>query len=71
MAPPERNGGIGNVWRFLGLSSSPEETMTRPAASSTPAGPTDPGRAVLGGGLSLRGEISGEGDFYIYGRFEG
>ena len=71
MAPPERNGGIGNVWRFLGLSSSPEETMTRPAASSTPAGPTDPGRAVLGGGLSLRGEISGEGDFHIYGRFEG
>ena len=45
--------------------------MTRPAASSTPAGPTDPGRAVLGGGLSLRGEVSGEGDFHIYGRFEG
>jgi cytoskeletal protein CcmA (bactofilin family) len=70
VARPERNGGIGNVWRFLGLSSSSEETMTRPAVS-TQAGPTDPGRAVLGGGLSLRGEINGEGDFHIYGRFEG
>ena len=33
--------------------------------------PVDPGRAVLGSGLSLRGEITGEGDFHIYGRFEG
>jgi len=33
--------------------------------------PVDPGRAVLGGGLALRGEITGEGDFHIYGRFEG
>ena len=62
---------MGSVWRFLGLSSSPEDPITRPVVSSTQAGPTDPGRAVLGGGLSLRGEISGEGDFHIYGRFEG
>ena len=33
--------------------------------------PLDPGRAVLGSGLALRGEITGEGDFHIYGRFEG
>ena len=26
---------------------------------------------MLGSGLSLRGEITGEGDFHIYGRFEG
>ena len=71
MPRAERNGGIGNVWRFLGLSGASEETMTRPAVSSTQGGPTDPGRAVLGGGLSLRGEINGEGDFHIYGRFEG
>ena len=45
--------------------------MTRPAMSTTQAGPIDPGRAVLGAGLSLRGEISGDGDFHIYGRFEG
>ena len=62
---------MGSVWRFLGLSSSPEDPITRPMVSSTQAGPIDPGRAVLGGGLSLRGEISGEGDFHIYGRFEG
>jgi len=71
VAPPARNGGIGNVWRFLGLANSPEETMTRSAIPAPQAGPTDPGRAVLGGGLALRGEISGEGDFHIYGRFEG
>ena len=33
--------------------------------------PLDPGRAVLGSGLALRGEITGEGDFHIYGRFDG
>ena len=71
MAPSGRNGGIGGVWRFLGLAGSPEETVTRPAVQTTQAGPIDPGRAVLGGGLALRGEISGEGDFHIYGRFEG
>ena len=71
MAPSGRNGGIGGVWRFLGLAGSPEETVTRPVLQTTQAGPTDPGRAVLGGGLALRGEISGEGDFHIYGRFEG
>ena len=26
---------------------------------------------MLGSGLALRGEITGEGDFHIYGRFEG
>jgi cytoskeletal protein CcmA (bactofilin family) len=42
------------------------------AVGAAPAGaPVDPGRAVLGSGLALRGEISGEGDFHIYGRFEG
>jgi cytoskeletal protein CcmA (bactofilin family) len=71
VASPERAGGIGGVWRFLGLASSPEETLTRPAVIPTQSGPADPGRAVLGGGLALRGEISGEGDFHIYGRFEG
>jgi cytoskeletal protein CcmA (bactofilin family) len=71
VAPSARNGGIGNVWRFLGLANSPEEAMTHPTMPTTQAGPTDPGRAVLGGGLALRGEISGEGDFHIYGRFEG
>lgn len=45
--------------------------MTRSAVISSQSTPPDPGRGVLGGGLSLRGEVSGEGDFHIYGRFEG
>ena len=45
--------------------------MTRSPVIPAQSGPTDRERAVLGGGMSLRGEISGEGDFHIYGRFEG
>ena len=71
MAPSERTGGIGGVWRFLGFSGSPEEPAPRSLISSPAGTPPDPGRAVLGGGLALRGEITGEGDFHIYGRFEG
>ena len=72
MTPPEPSGGIGGVWRFLGLTSSSEETTSQPRIlSAQSSGPADPGRAVLGGGMALRGEISGEGDFHIYGRFEG
>ena len=60
------------MWRFLGLSNSPAEVAPpRAAAPAAAEAPADPARAVLGGGLSLRGEIAGEGDFHIYGRFEG
>ena len=45
--------------------------MTRPPVIPAQSGPADAGRAVLGAGMTLRGEISGEGDFHIYGRFEG
>jgi len=45
--------------------------VTRSPVISTQSGPAESERAVLGGGMSLRGEISGEGDFHIYGRFEG
>jgi cytoskeletal protein CcmA (bactofilin family) len=70
VAPPQRNGGIGGVWRFLGLSGSSEEPATRPVSAAESA-PAEAGRAILGVGMALRGEISGEGDFHIYGRFEG
>ena len=59
------------MWRFLGFSASPEESAPRPVGISVADTPLDPGRAVLGGGLSLHGEITGEGDFHVYGRFEG
>ncbi len=62
---------MGGVWRFLGFSSSPDEPATRAPGPSPSGAPVDPGRAVLGSGLALRGEISGEGDFHIFGRFEG
>jgi cytoskeletal protein CcmA (bactofilin family) len=71
VTPTGRAGGIGGIWRFLGYAGSPEESTPR-AVGGTPAGaPLDPGRAVLGSGLALRGEITGEGDFHVYGRFEG
>ena len=71
MTPTGRAGGIGGVWRFLGFAGAPEEATPR-AVGGTPVGtPLDPGRAVLGSGLALRGDITGEGDFHIYGRFEG
>ncbi|HYN20308.1 MAG TPA: polymer-forming cytoskeletal protein [Thermoanaerobaculia bacterium] len=71
MAPSGRAGGIGGVWRFLGFASSPEEAAPRSIGSAALTAPVDPGRAGLGGGLALRGDITGEGDFHIYGRFEG
>lgn len=71
MAPSGRAGGIGGVWRFLGFAGSPEEAAPPSIANSPVGAPPDPGRAVLGSGLALRGEITGEGDFHIYGRFEG
>jgi cytoskeletal protein CcmA (bactofilin family) len=72
VAPSSREGGIGGLWRFLGFSGSTEdEPLPRAVGASAAGAPVDPGRAVLGSGLALRGEISGEGDFHIYGRFEG
>jgi len=72
VAPSGRTGGIGGVWRFLGFAGSPEEEAAPRTIGASPVGaPLDPGRAVLGSGLALRGEITGEGDFHIYGRFEG
>lgn len=59
------------MWRFLGFAGSPEEPTPRSVGNLPVGAPPDPGRAVLGSGLALRGEITGEGDFHIYGRFEG
>jgi cytoskeletal protein CcmA (bactofilin family) len=71
VTPTGRAGSIGGVWRFLGFTGSPEEATPRAVGGAQVVAPLDPGRAVLGGGLSLRGEITGEGDFHIHGRFEG
>jgi cytoskeletal protein CcmA (bactofilin family) len=71
VAPSGRAGGIGVLWRFLGFASTPEEAVPPPAAYSPVGVPLDPGRAALGSGMAFRGEITGEGDFHIYGRFDG
>ena len=71
MAASGRASGIGGLWRFLGFAGSPEEAAPRAGGAPLVGAPVDPDRAVLGGGLALRGEITGEGDFHIYGRFEG
>jgi cytoskeletal protein CcmA (bactofilin family) len=55
----------------LGFAGSAEEAAPRSSGSAALTAPSDPSRAVLGSGLALRGEITGEGDFDIYGRFEG
>jgi len=64
---------MGGILRFLGLSGAPDDSAPRASLSSAGivSDASDPGRAVLGSGLSLRGEITGEGDFHVYGRFEG
>lgn len=71
MSPSGRAGGISGLWRFLGFAGSTEEALPRPAGASLAGAPADPGRGVLSSGLALRGEITGEGDFHIHGRFEG
>ena len=64
---------MGGILRFLGLSGAPDDSAPRASLSSAGivSDASDPGRAVLGSGLSLRGEITGESDFHVYGRFEG
>jgi len=62
---------MGGLWRFLGFSGSSEDASPRAHGASPVGASVDPGRAVLGSGLALRGEITGEGDFHIFGRFEG
>ena len=59
------------MWRFLGFAGPAEEAAPRSLGNTLAGAPADPGRAVLGSGLQLRGEITGEGDFHVYGRFEG
>ena len=60
---------LGNALRYLGLSGDDDMPSGVPGNGS-------PGRrevhgAVMGAGLSFRGEVSGEGDFHVAGKFEG
>ena len=59
---------LDRALRYLGLASSGDGD--RPV-ERLPRMPEARGGALLGARLSFRGEVSGEGDFHIAGRFEG
>ena len=62
-------GALGRTLRYLGLGGSADpESLAADLAAHRDAR-DEP--ATVGGGLAFRGELSGEGDFHIAGRFEG
>ena len=57
---------VGRALRYLGLSGGDSEhSMERLARADGREG------AMLGAGLSFRGEVTGDGDFHVAGKFEG
>ena len=59
---------LDRALRYLGLANGGDGD--RPA-ERLPRLPEARGGALLGARLSFRGEVTGEGDFHIAGRFEG
>src|SRR4029453_14397019 len=65
-------GVVKSTLGYLGLSGPAEVEDTGPVAPVRREGRADPGDAALiGAHLFFRGEITGEGDFRILGKFEG
>ena len=62
-------GALGRTLRYLGLSGGAESESLAADLAAHRVARTEP--ANLGTGLSFRGELAGEGDFHIAGRFEG
>lgn len=65
-------GALGKTLRYLGLSGEPESdrvTSERPQRRAEARREAE--GALVGARLSFRGELSGEGDFQIAGKFEG
>jgi len=61
---------LGNALRYLGLGGEDDvggrgHTMRRDSWRDAEEG------FVMGAGLSFRGEVSGDGDFHVAGKFEG
>lgn len=52
---------LGTVLHYLGLGGEDDARDSR----------RDVEGSVMGAGLSFRGDVSGEGDFHVAGRFEG
>jgi cytoskeletal protein CcmA (bactofilin family) len=59
-------GALGRTLRYLGLGGGDSDSL---ADLTTPGGRPDPD--TVGAGLTFRGELGGDGDFHIAGRFEG
>lgn len=64
---------LGNALRYLGLSGEGDGEPSSERSTSAVRGESGRGQegAAIGAGLSFRGEVTGEGDFHIAGKFEG
>ncbi len=64
---------LSNALRYLGLGADEDPSAAGPG--NGPSGRRDSSRdvrgSIMGAGLSFRGEVSGEGDFHVAGKFEG
>lgn len=61
-------GALARTLRYLGLTGEELDPLTGEPALPREARTET---ASVGAGLSFRGEVAGEGDFHISGRFEG
>ncbi len=64
-------GALGKTLRYLGLSGGPDSDRFSDHTTSRHESRRESTGAVVGARLSFRGEVSGEGDFDIAGKFEG
>ncbi len=55
---------LSAVFRFLGFGGDSSPVDRRPRDPVVPVG-------LIGEGLEMKGEVSGEGDFQVLGKFEG
>lgn len=62
-------GALARTLRYLGLGAAGDSDSRAADLVAHREARAEP--AALGAGLTFRGEVAGEGDFYIAGRFEG
>ncbi len=62
-------GALGRTLRYLGLTGGADAESLAADLGAHRVARNEP--ASLGSGLSFHGELAGEGDFHIAGRFEG
>lgn len=61
-------GALARTLRYLGLTGGESDSLGGDLAAPRDA---QGAAAAVGAGLSFRGEVAGDGDFHIAGRFEG